>query len=62
MDTACSVDEHRQTTTPDHDISTMWQRKPRITRQKTSRLLLGLMQVMVPKALQAKWCCWGWWW
>ena len=52
MDT-CSVDGHRQTTTPDYDI-TMWQTNPRITPQKTSRLLMGLVQVMVPKILQAR--------
>ena len=53
MDT-CSVDGQRQTTTPDYDISAMWHTKPRMTPQKTSRLLMGMVQVTVPKTLQAK--------
>jgi len=38
-------------------ISTMWEMKPRMTPQKTSRLLMGLEQVIRPKTLQAIW----WW-
>jgi hypothetical protein len=49
----CSVGGHRQTTTPDYDVSTTWQTKPRMTPQKTSRRLLGLVQATVPKTLQA---------
>jgi hypothetical protein len=33
--------------------STTWETQPRMTPQKTSRLLMGLEQVMRPKTLQA---------
>jgi len=34
-------------------ISTIWEMKPRMTSQKTSRLLMGLEQVIRPKTLLA---------
>jgi len=41
----------------------MWERKPRKTPQKISRLLMGPEQVTRPKTLQAifRWR-WRWWW
>jgi hypothetical protein len=53
MDTTRSVDGHRQTTTLDHEISTMWKTKPRVISQETSKLLMGLEQVTGAKTLQA---------
>jgi hypothetical protein len=38
----------------------MWERKPRKTPQKISRLLMGPEQVMRSKTLQA--IFWSWWW
>jgi len=42
----------RQTVTLDFEISTMWETKPRMTPQKTFRLVMGMEQVMRPKTLQ----------
>ena len=36
-----------------YEISTLWETKPRTIPQKTSQMLMGLQQVMRPKALQA---------
>ena len=36
-----------------YEISTLWETKPRTFPQKTSQMLMGLQQVMSPKALQA---------
>ena len=54
MDTTCSANGQRQITTLNYEISTMWETKPRMTPQKTSRLLMVPEQVMKPKTLQAK--------
>jgi hypothetical protein len=35
------------------EMSTVWERKPRMTSQKTSRLFMGPEQVTRPKTLQA---------
>jgi len=43
----------RETTTPNYVISTMWEVKPRMTPQKTSKLLKEPEQVTRPKTLQA---------
>jgi hypothetical protein len=48
-----SAHGQRQTTTPNYVISTMWEVKPRITPQKTSKLLKEPEQVTRPKTLQA---------
>jgi len=52
MDAAYSANEQRETATLNYEISTMWERKPRKTPQKTSRLLTGQEQVMSPETLQ----------
>jgi len=40
MDTTCSDNGQIQTTTLNYEISTKWETMPRMTRQKTSRLLM----------------------
>jgi hypothetical protein len=42
-------------TTLYYEISTSWETKSRMTPHKTSRLLMGLEQVMRPETLQAIW-------
>jgi len=49
MDTTCLA--NGQTATLDYKISTMWETKPRTSPQKTSRLLMGLEQVMSSETL-----------
>ena len=53
MDTTCSANGKRQTATPNCEISTMWERKPRKTPQENSRLLVGPEQMTRPKTLKA---------
>ena len=45
MITTCWANGQRQTATPNYEMSTMWETKPRTTPQKTSRLLMGPEQV-----------------
>jgi hypothetical protein len=45
------LDTDRQTATLNCGKSTTWEMKPRMTPQKTSRLLMGPEQVMRPKTL-----------
>jgi hypothetical protein len=44
-----SAHGQRQTTTPNYVISSMWEVKPRITPQKTSKLFKEPEQVTRPK-------------
>jgi len=53
MDTTCSANGQRQTATLNYEKSTMWEKKPRIIPQNTSRILIGPEQVTRPKTLQA---------
>jgi len=53
MDTTCSANGQRQTAILNYELSTMWETKPRTTRLKTSRLLMGPELVTRPKTLQA---------
>jgi len=46
MDTTRSANGQRQTGTLNCAISTMWETKPKMTPQKTSKLSKGLEQVM----------------
>ena len=53
MGATCSANGQRQTATLNHEISTMWETKLRMTPQKTSRLLMKPEQVTRPKTLEA---------
>jgi len=41
MGTTCLANGEIQTTTLNHEISTVWEMMPRMTPQKSSRLLMG---------------------
>jgi len=45
-----------------YEILSVWEEKPRMTPQKTSRLLMRLDRVTRLKTLQAIWWWWWWWW
>jgi len=47
------MDSDRQTATLNFEISTMWETKPRMTRQKIFLLVMGKEQAMRSKTLQA---------
>ena len=51
MDTTCLVNGQRQTTTHNYGTPTMWATKPKMTPQKSSRLLMGSEEVTRPKTL-----------
>jgi len=48
------MDREKQTATLNYEMSTAWEKKPRATPQKTSRLLVGPEKVTRPKTLQGK--------
>jgi len=52
MDIIFSGNGQRQTTLLKDEISTIWETKPRMTHQKTSRPLMGPEQVKRSKSLQ----------
>jgi len=60
--TTCSANGQRQTAIRNDEVSTMWETKPRTTRLKTCRLLMGPALFTRPKILQTIWWWWWWWW
>jgi hypothetical protein len=58
MDKTFLANGQRRTVSPLNEISTMWETKPRMTPQKTSRLLMGPEHVTRLKTLQAVWLWW----
>jgi hypothetical protein len=60
VDTTRPANGQRQTATPNYEILTTWERKPRKTPQENSRLIMGMEQVTKPETLQAMmmkfWC------
>jgi len=53
MNTTFSANGQRQTDTPNYEMSTIWETKPRTTPQKTSGLIVGPEHVTRPKTSQA---------
>ena len=52
MDT-CSANGQRQTATLNYEISTVWEKKPRTTTLRISRMLMGPEEITRPKTVQA---------